>query len=221
MCENDSPMMRNIDDKLESVYRTDGSREALDGAYDEWARDYDQDLWASGTPYFAILAAMVARYVDNMSARILDCGCGTGLVGELLATIGFTDISGLDAYDGMIEAATAKGCYGEIHQLLLDETIDLPPESFDALTAGGVLTLGHAPPASLDGMLALTKPGGLILFSMSQAGYEQYGFGTRIDALQKSGAWTLIDETAPFQTFPYSEEHADVRHWVSVFRKTG
>ncbi len=64
------------------------------------------------------------------------------------------------------------------------------------------------------------KPGGLILFSMSQAGYEQYGFGAQIDALQETGAWTLVDETAPFQTFPYSEDHADVRHWVSVFRKT-
>ncbi len=214
-------MTRNIDDKLESVLQAGGVRETLDGVYDDWACDYDRDLWASGTPYFATLAGMASRYVEDKSAHILDCGCGTGLVGELLTIMGFDNIDGLDASAGMLEAARAKGCYRELHQLLLDKTIGLPDESFDALTAGGVLTQGHAPPESLDGMLLLAKPGATILFSMSNAGYEDYGFGARIEALQQSGAWTLIDQSAAFRTYPYSEAHADLRHWVSVYRKAG
>ena len=107
------------------------------------------------------------------------------------------------------------------HRLLLDKTIDLPDASFDALTAGGVLTQGHAPPESLDGILSLAKPGALILFSMSNAGYEDYGFGARIEALRESGAWSPVDQSDAFRTYPFSEEHAGLRHWVSVYRKAG
>ena len=50
------------------------------------------------------------------------------------------------ASDGMLAAAHAKGCYVELHKMLLGEKIDLPAESFDAITAAGVLNNGHAPP---------------------------------------------------------------------------
>ncbi len=89
------------------------------------------------------------------------------------------------------------------------------------LQTGGALTRGHASPESLDGMLALAKPGAPILFSMSNAGYREYGFGTRIEVLRESGAWTLVDQSAHFYTSPCSGEHADLCHWVSVYRKTG
>lgn len=212
-------MSRSLDSRLDDVMQAGGDRTRLDSVYDDWARAYDQDLWASGNPYFAVLAAMTARYVPDRTMSILDCGCGTGLVGELLAILGYRNVAGLDASAGMLEAARVKGCYTELHQLLLGATIDLPDGSFDALTAGGVLTQGHAPPESLDGMLALTRPGGLILFSMSNAGYENYGFGAHIRDLEASGAWVRVDETRSFRSYPYSNEHADLNHWVSVYRK--
>ena len=162
---------------------------------------------------------MTTRHVPDRTVSILDCGCGTGLVGELLAILGYPNLTGLDASAGMLEAARAKGCYGELHQLLLGASIDLPAESFDVLTAGGVLTQGHAPPESLEGMLALTRPGGIIAFSMSNAGYANYGFGDQIRALEARGAWSQIDETRSFRSYPYSEDHADLEHWVSVYRK--
>jgi predicted TPR repeat methyltransferase len=41
----------------------------------------------------------------------LDLGCGTGLVGEYLAKIGYTNIDGVDASEGMIRLANAKNVY--------------------------------------------------------------------------------------------------------------
>ena len=213
-------MVRDIDGRLEQVMHAGGDRAQLDSVYDEWARDYDQDVWASGNPYFATLAAMTARYVDDKEARILDCGCGTGLVGELLAILGFTKLHGLDASAGMLKAAANKQCYAALHQLLLGPEIPLPAESFDALVAGGVLTQGHAPPESLEGMLALAKPDAPILFSMSNAGYEQYGFKHKIGALESAGRIEAITHSASFRSYPYSQDHADLKHWVSVYRKT-
>ena len=42
--------MEDLETWLERVYQADGKAETLDALYDEWAEDYDQQLWASGNP---------------------------------------------------------------------------------------------------------------------------------------------------------------------------
>ena len=89
-------MTRSFEARLDEVMQAEGDRGRLDDVYDDWARDYDRDLWASGNPYFAVLCALTARYVSERSSHILDCGCGTGLVGELLGIMGYENLTGLD-----------------------------------------------------------------------------------------------------------------------------
>ena len=214
-------MPPKLEDRLDAVYQAGGDRQTLDGVYDEWARDYDRDLWASGNPYIALMTGLVGRYVADRNARILDAGCGTGNMAQLLHGIGYDNLVGLDASDGMLAAAKAKGCYAALHKLLLGATIDLPPASFDAITAAGVLTHGHAPPESLDGLLALAKPGAPLVFSISEVAAEQGGFGEKMAALERGGAWTLVERTAPFRTYPFSPDYADLRHWICVYRRSG
>lgn len=214
-------MSQKLEGWLDAVYETGGDRGQLDGLYDEWVRTYDQDLWASGNPYTALMIGMVGRHVPDTGARILDGGCGSGNMGQLLHQFGYTNIVGIDASDGMLAAAKAKGCYVEVHKLLLGASIGLPAGSFDAITAAGVLTHGHAPPESLDGLLEVAKPGAPIIFSISKPAVEAGGFGDKMTALEQSGAWTLIDQTEPFRTYPFSDEYADLRHWISVYRKAG
>ena len=212
-------MSKSLEDKLDVVYQSGGDREKLDDVYDAWARDYDQDLWASGNPYTALMTGMAGRHIADRNAKILDGGCGTGNMGELLSHIGYTNIIGIDASAGMLAAAEVKGCYSELHQMLLGAKIDLPAESFDAVTAAGVLTHGHAPLESLDGLLALAKPGAPIIFSISKPAIEDSGFGEKIAALEGTGAWALADQSKPFRTYPFSARYEDLRHWINVYRK--
>ena len=212
-------MTKQLESWLDAVYETEGDREKLDGLYDEWARHYDQDLWASGNPYIALMAGMVGRYVRNRGARILDAGCGTGNMAQILNYLGYDQIIGIDASEGMLSAARAKGCYADLHQMLLAAEIDLPAESFDAITAAGVLTHGHAPAESLDGLLRLAKPGASIIFSISRIAVERDGYGERMRALEDSGAWTEEERSQEFRTYPFSDQYADLRHWISVYRK--
>jgi len=214
-------MARNLEIRLDAAYQAGGDRQTLDRVYDDWARDYDRDIWASGNPFNALMAGLAGRYIADRNARILDGGCGTGNMAELLKLIGYANIVGIDASDGMLAAARAKGCYVELHKLLLGETIDLPADSFDAVTAAGVLTHGHAPPESLDGLLAVAKPGAPIIFSISKIATEEDGFGEKIGDLERSGRWSLEERTEPFRTFPFSPEYADLRHWINVYRKAG
>ncbi len=214
-------MRDGLENRLDAIYKTNGDRAGLDTAYNEWAQDYDQDICSSGNPYITLITGLAGRYIPDRNARILDGGCGTGQLGQVLNLIGFSNIVGIDASDGMLGVAKYKNCYAELHKTLLGSKIDLPDESFDAITAAGVLTHGHAPAESLDGILRVAKPGAPIIFSLSEPAFNEGGFGAKIRKLDQAGSWVLEEQTEPFRTYPFSEQFVDLRHWISVYRKAG
>jgi SAM-dependent methyltransferase len=102
--------------------------------------------------------------------------------------------------------------------MTLGSTVNLPSESFDAVVAAGVLTHGHAPPEAVDRILGVTKPGGTIVFSLSTIAHEA-GFADKLDSLEASGAWSKVEQSDLFQTFPFSETEGHLRHWVFANQK--
>ena len=211
--------MDELEQWLEKVYESGGYRDTLEKLYDEWAKDYDQHIWASGNPYIAISAGMAGRYIPNFDASILDAGCGTGNMAQILYQMGYTCLEGLDPSEGMLEGAKRKGIYKALHNIALGEQVDLPDESYDVVVAAGVLTIGHAPPESLDGIIKLVKPGGAIIFSMSETAFNDLGFKPRADALEAAGKWSVFERSQLFRTYPFSEKEAHLHHWVLVYRK--
>ncbi len=212
--------MDDLETWLERVYQADGKAEKLDALYDQWAGDYDQQLWASGNPYLAIATGLVGRHVRDYDARILDAGCGTGNMAQLLHQMGYRNIDGLDPSSGMLAIAHKKEVYQQLHQLYLGARIELPDASYDAVVAAGVLTHGHAPPESLDGILQVARHGAVIVFSLSLVAFEEYGFKQKIDALDAAGAWAKLDQSLLFRTYPFSVKEASLRHWVLAYRKS-
>jgi 2-polyprenyl-3-methyl-5-hydroxy-6-metoxy-1,4-benzoquinol methylase len=211
--------MEDLETWLSRVYKSGGERGTLDRLYDEWAGDYDQQIWASGNPYITIATGMMGRHVPDFDARILDVGCGTGNMAQVLNQMGYNNLEGLDPSSGMLEIAKKKGIYRFLHPKYLSERVDLPDDSYDAIVAAGVLTHGHAPPESLDGVLRLCKPGAIIVFSLSQIAFNDQGFSRKMEILSDSGKWQLLDRSRLFRTYPFSEKEAHLRHWVFAFRK--
>ena len=212
--------MEELEVWLERVYAAGGDRATLDGLYDEWAKDYDRHLWSSGNPYIAIAAGMAGKYIRDYDARILDVGCGTGNMAQVMYQMGFKDLEGLDPSAGMLAVAERKGIYKKLHALYLSGDINLPKNSYDAVVAAGVLTQGHAPPESLDGIVNVTRPGGVIIFSLSEIANNEHGFAEKIAQLDTKGAWKALDRSRLFRTYPFSEKEAYIRHWVCVYKKT-
>ena len=212
--------MDDLETWLERVYEADGDHSTLRELYDQWAGDYDRQLWASGNPYIAVAAGFCGRLIRDFDARILDAGCGTGNMAQVLRQIGYRNIDGLDPSPGMLEIARAKQLYRDLHQLYLNTRVDLPDASYDAVVAAGVLTHGHAPPESLDGILKLVRDDGIILFSLSQIAYDEFGFRDKIEELDAAGSWQKLDQSELFRTYPFSEQEAHLRHWVLAYRKT-
>ena len=79
--------------------------------YDEVALNYDGVYLRAGYPDPSKVATHVGKITKNKKAKIIDFGCGTGLVGQALAQDGFEDICGLDASNGMLGQARDKKCY--------------------------------------------------------------------------------------------------------------
>ena len=74
---------------------------------------------------------------------VLDLACGTGLVGEALATRGFARLTGVDLSADMLGQARAKGCYdrlvaGDVAALPDLGRFDQPLHLLDDLGRGGL-----------------------------------------------------------------------------------
>ena len=90
--------------------------------YDELSRNYEEVYNSVGWPDPVQWAEQAIEYGFTKEKEVLDMGCGTGLVIDYLKEKTGADtikVIGIDASEGMIKKAKAKGNYSEIRQFLL------------------------------------------------------------------------------------------------------
>ena len=203
----------NSEERVQWVYASTNNQE-LEDRYDQWAAAYDKDLeddFAWNAPHNAV--QLFKEFVPS-SAKVLDAGAGTGLVGEILATLGFKDMVAMDLSMGMLDVAKAKNVYHTFHQMTLGDTLDYKTDEFDAVISVGVFTMGHAPSSSFDELIRVTKPGGYIAFSLRVDMYQDSGFKEKQSALETAGAWKLAKVTDTFQPLPKGEPEVFHQIWA-------
>ena len=112
-----------------------------------------------------IVAHAAGRLRSLDGVRLLDVGCGGGLASEALARHGF-DVTGLDAADGVIEAARAHGgLSGPSYRTGVIEDLLAEGARFPVITALEVIEHVPDPAAFLCGLVELLEPGGLLFLS--------------------------------------------------------
>ncbi len=197
-----------------------GDNAELERAYDEWASAYDGDMGALGYLNPAVVAGMVGRHLRADAGEILDVGAGTGVIGEVLAAVGYGPLVAIDLSRGMLDVAARKGAYAECLRMVLGERLDFADDRFAATTAAGVFTQGHAPAESYDELVRVTRPGGRIFLALSEHAMADLGFGAKAEALVASGAWRKVAESAPFIVMPALEaaDQMAVRVYVHEVR---
>jgi predicted TPR repeat methyltransferase len=202
---------------IDAALHLDGDPQNVKRYYADWARSYDRDVGAADYSGPVIAARLLCEYLRDRDARILDAGCGTGLVGAELRALGFDPIDGFDLSPEMAELSIATGAYrhvaGDID--IMHATRDYPFANYDALLCVGVFTLGHAPPRALDVLLQLLRGGGLLLASTRSHYYEQTDFQRQVDRLLETGGMSQLQVV---RDAPYNHD-SDAHYWV--FRKSG
>lgn len=199
------------------VYSSKDNQE-LTERYDQWASAYEKDLmdnfgWCG--PSEAVTKAV--KFVPT-SARVLDAGAGTGLVGQLLNERGYLNLVAMDISPGMLNRARKKNVYSAYHQMTMGEPLDFPSNYFDASLSVGVLTVGHAPATSLYELVRIVRKGGHIIFTLRPDLYEHGGFKEIQTELETDEIWKLQEVSTPLQALPKGEP--DVLHQVWVYKVT-
>jgi predicted TPR repeat methyltransferase len=190
-------------DKLHLAYHSKSSQETA-RVYDDWADEYERHMKNAGYTHPAVVAAMAARHVAPTDERVLDAGAGTGVLGEILRALGFANLYGLDASEGMLEIAGLKDNYRELSQQFLGQPLTYDDDSFVLVTSSGVFTQGHAPLDGLDELIRITRPGGHLVFSVART-YLDGPFEQKRQQLQDAGLWRFVDASERYNSAPLED----------------
>ncbi len=156
--------------------------------YRDWAETYDIHL-ENGLGYIAPaqIAAMLDEALEDRAARILDVGCGTGLVGERLKALGFNSIDGLDFSPQMLAAAVDKDIYHELLESDLEGTLGIADAVYDAGISCGTFTHGHVGPGALNEIFRVLRSGAMFACTIHAHLWVDAGFAQHIVALEAAG----------------------------------
>ena len=156
------------DEPTEELW-TPRSVEDTQKIYADWADTYDSDVadWGYATPQRIAIA--LRQTGANPDKPVLDFGCGTGLAGMAMKAVGFSQIDGTDISPEMLTKAEARGVYQHLWASDPGEMGHVKRGQYPIVVASGVISLGAAPPETLNMLIDIVPSGGLLAFSYNDA----------------------------------------------------
>ena len=183
---------KDIGNKI-PIYKLKAGKEVED-YYDEWTVEnkYDKDMvdWKYSGPQETV--DLFKKHIPNKDIKILDAGCGTGLVGIELKRNGFDNLDGADFSQKMLDLIP-KNIYQNLFKIDLNQKVNIKDNTYEGLTCVGTFTFGHVKPPALDEMIRVCKTGSLIGFTINIGIYEEYGFDKKIKELEDKNSWKIIE----------------------------
>ncbi|MER8823996.1 class I SAM-dependent methyltransferase [Mesorhizobium sp. M0991] len=178
--------------RIKDSHTLDGDPGRLVHFYRGWATSYDGDVGREG--YYGpmvvaeLAAAMQTAYLagERAAIAILDAGCGTGLVGMEMESLGFRLIDGFDLSEEMAEKARQTRVYRHVRADV--DLNGLPSEyvsaSYDITVCCGVFAPGHVGPDGLRELARVTRPNGFVIASTRKSYAEATCFEEEVRRLQ-------------------------------------
>jgi len=183
---------KDVGNKL-PIYKLTAGKQ-VEQYYDEWTKKnkYDQDMidWKYSGPQETV--DIFLKYNNKKNIKILDAGCGTGLVGIELKKKGFDNIDGANFSKAMLELIP-KNVYKNLFKIDLNDKLSINNNTYDAITCVGTFTFGHVNPPCLEEMIRICKKGSKICFTVNEGIYEKYGFDKKIKELEDQKYWKMLE----------------------------
>ena len=183
-------MKKDVSNKLD-IYKIKTTKELLK-YYQDWTYNnkYNKDMvdWNYTAPQEAV--KVLKKYALNKNFKILDAGCGTGLVGIELKKYGYSNIEGIDFSQNMLDLVP-QGVYKKIEKVDLNKALKFKDSTYDVVMCVGTFTYGHVKSEALDELIRITKNRGLICFTINEGIYEEYGFDNKIKELSDNKSWNV------------------------------
>ena len=183
-------MKKEVVSKLD-IYKIKKPEELLK-YYQDWTANnkYNKDMvdWNYTAPQETV--SVLKKYALNKNSKILDAGCGTGLVGIQLKKYGYSNIEGVDFSQSMLDLVP-QNIYKKIKKIDLNKPLKFKNNIYDIVMCVGTFTYGHVKPHALDEIIRITKNKGLICFTVNEGIYEEYGFDKKIKELTNNKLWNI------------------------------
>lgn len=134
------------------------------------ARAFGRNLCQHGFADMGQLDALIAALQPGPSHRLLDLGCGNGMIAEYISDRTGAQVTGLDYMPTAIRQATARTTaktdrlafrVGDLNAL------DLPAAAFDAIMLIDTIYFSHDYSATIGQLVAALQPGGRLAFLYS------------------------------------------------------
>lgn len=189
--------------------------------YNRLADTYDADF-AQGLGYISpdSIAQTFKEKSTNNDFPVLDIGCGTGLVAEVLS-LPPNQIDGVDISERMLELALRKGLYRKLYEVDLTQSLDCISNNYGAVVSAGTFTHGHLGPEVLANLLDVASVGALFVIGVNREHYSSLKFNQLLEDLVSD---RRIREFG-FSDIPiYSRtghSHSDDKARVLSYRKNG
>ncbi|KAG4077869.1 hypothetical protein HA402_013803 [Bradysia odoriphaga] len=139
------------------------------------------------------------------TARILDIGAGTGIVGEMLQSMGYDNLDALDGCQELLEKSRERNCYRNLFCSFVVPDAELPVEkkAYDLVVMPGVVYPAHILPTAFGQVIKVVKKGGLISWDMMVGEPEAYqkeigvmfreeNFEKYVNSYVDDGLWELV-----------------------------
>jgi 2-polyprenyl-6-hydroxyphenyl methylase/3-demethylubiquinone-9 3-methyltransferase len=139
----------------------------------------------------------ISRVTDPRDKRVLDVGCGAGLLSESLARLG-AKVTGIDLSSDLLDTARVhaglKGLLVAYRHLSVEHLAEQQPESFDMIVCMEVLEHVPKPESVVAACTRLLKPGGDAFFST-------------IDQTAKSWLFAIVGAEYILRLLPAGSHH--------------
>jgi SAM-dependent methyltransferase len=214
---------KNIPEVLHNALNLDGSPGSIKKFYAEWAENYDRDT--AGLQYSAVEhvidilqncppSDLLSVSPGDRGLRVMDAGCGTGLLAKGLFALGYKNIDGFDISEDMTNLAGDLGIYNQLYPHVdLNREINTDwIDCYDCTVSIGVFTPGHVSPEALSRLAFITRSGGLIIVSTRIAYYESESYQAVSDRLESEGKIKLIHTV---KNASYTDD-SNAHYWVYV-----
>jgi predicted TPR repeat methyltransferase len=193
--------------------------EKLQVLYDNWASDYDHEIGAWGYEAPRVAVAYLRDLISS-DVRVLDAGCGTGLVGTELKLAGFNQVVGIDLSPDSLTIAAATEAYQSLVQI--DLTVlptALPTAHFGALLCIGVMSYLPDIEGTCREFCRLLKSGSPLVLTQRSDLFETRNTQKAFDALVSDGIWEQLEVTPARDYLPANPEFVGTGVKYCVFRR--
>ena len=184
-------MNKNINDKL-PIYKLSSKNKILE-YYKKWTKKslYNQDMvsWKYEAPNNSV--NLFKKYALKKNIKILDAGCGSGLVGLKLKKEGFTNVWGVDFSEDMLNLIPPK-IYKRLELIDLNKPLKFKDNFFNSILCIGTFTYGHVKAETLYEFIRITNKNGYICFTVNEGIYKKYEFDKKIIELKKNNLLKII-----------------------------